>query len=107
MFLSKGQPVWVQFHALSTRGRRVCARVVQLPARRRATAAENLKPISQCSERAQVSLRWECAASRTGGQATMSPVTGRGPLWQAAWPRERPCRLDPGDRVVSLQVRAL
>ena len=52
-----------------------------------------------------MSLRWECAASRTGGQATMSPVTGRGPLWQAAWPRERPCRLDPGDRVVSLQAR--
>ena len=56
--------------------------------------------------RAQVSLRWECAASRTGGQAAMAPVGGRGPLWQAAWPRERPCRLDPGDRVVSLQARA-
>lgn len=53
----------------------------------------------------QVSLRWECAASRTGGQAAMMPVAGRGPLWQAAWPRERPCRLDPGDRVVNLQAR--
>ena len=64
-----------------------------------------LGPQPYKSQPVQVSLRWECAASRTGGQATMSPVTGRGPLWQAAWPRERPCRLDPGDRVVSLQAR--
>lgn len=54
---------------------------------------------------AQVSLRWECAASRTGGQAAMVPVAGRGPLWRAVWPRERPCRLDPGDRLVNLQAR--